>query len=723
MKIIRGIKLGGLQQKIFNLMLIIIIALIAAYVAVSVYQQKNLTNIVQEASAGQQASIEAVSEETMKAVLDTSMTRTTALQAYIANDLFADVRTDVLTLHAFAEEIFEHADSFSAHPYYEPEAAMDGTAAVQMQHEEGVDPADSQSLGLVANMSEVMLAMYENSDKLSSCFVATPDGCILYADDRAGSYISESGEVYAFEVRQRPWYIQAVETGHLIFTGVELDAFTDIPGLVCAAPVYRDGELVAVVGADIFLTSISDYIRDTSTEGGFLCLINEKGQVLFSPKQDGVFKAESSDKAADLRQSGNGRLASFVRQALAERTALTLIDIDGKEYYLSGAPLETLGWTVVSVVEKEITNQPTRAMLESYEQINDGALAAYERGAGRSRQTVIVLTILIVLLAVAGSLVLASRVVKPLEHMTKRINALSGSDQAFEMEDAYRTGDEIEVLAESFAALSTKTRHYIAQITRITAEKERVSTELNMATQIQESMLPNIYPAFPDRPEFDIYATMDPAREVGGDFYDFFLVDEDHLCMVMADVSGKGVPAALFMMASKIILANNAMMGKSPAKILEDTNAAICSNNRMEMFVTVWLGILEISTGKLTAANAGHEYPALKKADGSFELFKDRHGFVIGGMEGMRYREYEVQMEPGGKLFLYTDGVPEATNAQKELFGTERMLKALNTAPAAAPVETLKRMRKAVDEFVTDAEQFDDLTMLCMEYRGPDAEK
>ncbi len=249
-------------------------------------------------------------------------------------------------------------------------------------------------------------------------------------------------------------------------------------------------------------------------------------------------------------------------------------------------------------------------------------------------------------------------------------------------------------------------------------ESSRLDAELNMASRIQEGMLPSIFPPFPDRDEFDLYASMDPAKEVGGDFYDFFLVDDDHLCMVMADVSGKGVPAALFMMASKIILANNAMMGKSPAQILTDTNAAICSGNKEEMFVTVWLGILEISTGKLTAANAGHEYPAVQRPDGAFELLKDKHGFVIGGMDGIRYKEYEVQLAPGSKLFLYTDGVPEATNAQGELFGADRMVAALNRDGTGEPKDILTKVRESVDAFVKDAEQFDDLTMLCMTYKG-----
>ena len=252
-------------------------------------------------------------------------------------------------------------------------------------------------------------------------------------------------------------------------------------------------------------------------------------------------------------------------------------------------------------------------------------------------------------------------------------------------------------------------------------EKERITTELHMANRIQNSMLPHIFPPFPDRREFDVYASMDPAREVGGDFYDFFLIDSDHLCLVMADVSGKGIPAALFMMISKVILQSCAMLGRSPGEILTKTNEAICSDNQVDMFVTVWLGILEISTGKITAANAGHEYPVLKQ-NGKFELLKDKHGFVIGGMEGMRYKEYELQLLPGDKLFLYTDGVPEATDAESQMFGMERMLSALNGAPDAAPETILNNVRSAVDGFVKDAEQFDDLTMLCLEYKGTQGE-
>ena len=250
------------------------------------------------------------------------------------------------------------------------------------------------------------------------------------------------------------------------------------------------------------------------------------------------------------------------------------------------------------------------------------------------------------------------------------------------------------------------------------AERERISNELAMANEIQASMLPHVFPPFPDRKEFELFASMDPAREVGGDFYDFFLVDDDHLCLVMADVSGKGIPAALFMMISKVILQSFATTKDSAASVLTRANEALCSDNQTNMFVTVWLGILEISTGRLVAANAGHEYPAIKRAGGPYELLKDKHGLMVGVMEGIRYKEYELSLEPGDQIFLYTDGVPEAANIQEEMFGMERMVEALNSEPGAHPEQILENVRAAVDLFAGGAEQYDDLTMLCVEYRG-----
>lgn len=281
-----------------------------------------------------------------------------------------------------------------------------------------------------------------------------------------------------------------------------------------------------------------------------------------------------------------------------------------------------------------------------------------------------------------------------------------------------KTVAELENLANVMAEMEKDLTLHEEHIKEITAEKERINTELSMATQIQESMLPSIFPPYPDRKEFDIYAAMDPAREVGGDFYDFFLVDENHLGIVIADVSGKGVPAALFMMISKTILQNCAMLGSPVSDVLTQTNESLCAENKMDMFVTAWIGILDLQTGKMSCSSAGHEYPAVMSDSRKFELVRNKSGFVLGGFEGLRYQAYEITLKPGDKIFIYTDGVPEATNIHNELFGTDRMIDALNANSGGTPQEILAEVRRAVDEFVGEAEQFDDLTMLCLEYKG-----
>ena len=252
-------------------------------------------------------------------------------------------------------------------------------------------------------------------------------------------------------------------------------------------------------------------------------------------------------------------------------------------------------------------------------------------------------------------------------------------------------------------------------------ERDLFSTnkELGLATNIQKNMLPSIFPAFPDRKEFDIYASMTPAKEVGGDFYDFFLIDEYHLGLVMADVSDKGVPAALFMMASKIMVQNFAILGQSPKQVLESVNTQICNNNQSEMFVTIWLGVLDLKTGILTAANAGHEKPVLKEKRGKFEILNDKHGIVVGWFKNSKYEEYQIKLEKGTKLFLYTDGVPEATSKNGQL-GLNRMVNILNAHKNDDPTTLVNNLKKDIDAFVGEKDQFDDITMLCIEYKGYD---
>ncbi len=334
---------------------------------------------------------------------------------------------------------------------------------------------------------------------------------------------------------------------------------------------------------------------------------------------------------------------------------------------------------------------------------------------------------LVLVIALFGFLMMRymkNTVVKPINDITEASQNYAADKKAGVQNTEHfssldiRTGDEIENLALTVRDMEDDLQDYEKNLTKITAEKQRINTELTLANKIQADMLPNIFPAFPDRDEFNIYASMTPAKEVGGDFYDFFFVDQDHLAMVIADVSGKGIPAAMFMVMSKGIIETQCMSGSSPAQILADVNKMICAKNHEKMFVTVWLGILDLRSGELTAANAGHEYPIIKNPGSDFELLKDKHGFVIGGFERMKYTDYTLQMQPGSKLFVYTDGVAEATDADEKLYGIDRTVAALNKAKDEPPQTILEMVDKDVREFVGNAEQFDDLTMMCIEYYG-----
>ena len=365
----------------------------------------------------------------------------------------------------------------------------------------------------------------------------------------------------------------------------------------------------------------------------------------------------------------------------------------------------------------------------------DGTMAGYVMAdismydVMKTRQTflitlVVLLTSLTVCFIILFLMVLRRKVIQPIDKL-----ALATGDFIENNEEELatgtvevnvpdiRTGDEVELLANSFRKMEEDMISYIRSFTQITAEKERIGAELNVATQIQADMLPRIFPAFPERKEFDIYATMDPAKEVGGDFYDFFLVDDDHLAVVIADVSGKGVPAALFMVIAKTLIKNHAQNKDTPGSVFTQTNEQLCEGNDAGLFVTAWMGVLEISTGKLIYVNAGHNPPLLRRADEKFEWLKSRPGFVLAGMEGVRYRENEMEMQPGDMLFLYTDGVTEATNANQELFGEERLLETLNEQPKLPVSALLPKVKKSIDSFVGEAEQFDDITMLSLNYR------
>lgn len=340
------------------------------------------------------------------------------------------------------------------------------------------------------------------------------------------------------------------------------------------------------------------------------------------------------------------------------------------------------------------------------------------------RFMVLMIGLCIIIILFAGILVskrIKKRISSPIEQLTEATHRFGNGDDGYDKDNIVKldihTGDEIEELYNATRFMQKSIIDYMENLTCVTAEKERIGAELNVATQIQSSMLPCIFPAFPDRNEIDIYATMTPAKEVGGDFYDFFMVDDRHLAIVMADVSGKGVPAALFMVIGKTLIKDHTLPGRNLGEVFTEVNNILCESNNNGMFITAFEGVLDLVTGEFRYVNAGHEKPFIYRKGVGYEAYKIRAGFVLAGMENIEYKEQVIQLNVGDRIFQYTDGVTEATDNDNQLYGMDRLSNVLNQkCTDCNPEQTLKLVKADIDAFVGEADQFDDITMLCLEY-------
>ena len=722
MKKIWNLVIGGIENKIFNLFLMTFIVIVGAFMGVLVWQTKLLSSIAAETSQKQVEMMSGITNETMNQVVTSNLNDLTDLTAEKFDSTFRVLRSEVEILSDYAELLLQDPSSFPAVSVSPPDASKEGKVTAQLLYEDpskASDPAVRARTGLFGNMSGMMLSVFNQFEEIDSCFIASTDGSFIIVDDNSAGKFDDKGELIDIPVTKRPWYTGAAEAGQVYFTDVEEDIFTKRIGLNCSMPVYdRQGNLAGVVGADLFLETLSETVEESDEKGGIFFIVNQAGHIIFSPMTEGIFAVSDPDSDTSITE-GDSELSEFIREALKQKAECRLITVGDELYYMAGVPMETVGWTAVTAVSKDLVDQPAAAMNEQYTGIQSEATETYRNSIARSRSTTMLIMLAVLILGIISAVILGKRIVSPLTRMTKEIGSLGGDHLQFRMKDIYKTDDEIQVLAESFADLSAKTLRYVEEVKNVTAEKERIGAEMNMATDIQASQLPSTFPPYPEREEFNIFASMTPAKEVGGDFYDFFLIDDDHLGMVMADVSGKGVPAALFMMIAKILVKNRLQSGEGPRAALENVNRQLLEGNNADMFVTVWCAVLTLSTGQGIAANAGQEHPAIRRKDGLYELVKYRHSPAIAMIDDLSFREHGFRLNPGDSLFVYTDGVPEATDRHLELFGTDRMLEALNSEADASPEKIVHNVMNHITAFVDGNQQFDDITMLALKYNGP----
>lgn len=739
----------SLRQKIFNMNIQLVAAAVILFAITGILQMSRYAELMENTSREENAVIMDTMSNSMRDMATESFQKYVIAQANVVDGEFWTMRHDLEIPARQVQMVLEYPDAFSPLEVPLPSEADAGKLTLQLLYSEDADREDpelKEQILRIGGLRNMILEIVEGGDTLLDCMVSLPGGASIIADRTPEGKLGQDGEILPYNAARRPWYVGALVHGETYFTPVNMDNYFTNYEVMAGVPVYVDGQLAAVCGGSVNLEDLDDIVAKAQLgDQSDTCLINENGNVLYSSRTGGEL-AMSTNELRSLKESSNPELVALVNKALEGGSGFSLLNIDGEEMYIAYAPLKTIGWTQLLTISQEDLNSTAYLLAQETGTVMEKSLASSHQNA----RSMMILTLLIAMgliaMAVVMSLVFADRLVKPIKKMTMRVASMHGDDMSFEVEDVYLTRDEIEVLARAFSSMSKKMRGYVREIVDITAEKQRLDTELSVASEIQTNMLPTHFPAFPERKEFDLYAVMDPAKEVGGDFYDFFMIDDDHIALVMADVSGKGVPAALFMVISKTLIKNITLAGSStsPGEILSDVNDRLCEGNEDSMFVTVWLGILTISTGQLVSACAGHEYPVFYRRERGFTMEKDIHGTALGAFEGMQYKDMEWKLDPGDLLFLYTDGVPEATDASMELFGNERMLRALSeswklenlqrssgrteqkddpAAPQRWDYEDIQSFltlfRGCIDDFVGEAPQFDDLTMMCFSYNGP----
>ena len=726
----------SLRAKVFKMNIMLIAAALVIFTLVGIYRLTRYAGLMEEASREQNTVIMDTMSDSMRDMATESLRKYVIAEARIIDGEFWTMRHDLEILARQVQMVLEEPTAYSPVEVPLPAQADAGKLTLQLLYSDKADTEDpelKEQILRIGGLRNMMLEMVEGGDSLLDCMVSLPGGASIIVDRTPESKVGSNGEAMFYNAYRRPWYVGAIVHGGAYFTPVNVDNYFNTYEVMAGVPVYVDGRPAAVCGGSVRLESLADIITGAKLgEYTDTCLINENGLMIYSSRTDGELGHVGAELKS-LQDSSNAGLVTLADEALRGGTGFSLLEIDGKQTYIAYAPISTLGWTLLLSISQENLNATAYLVAEKTDAIMEASIAGLRGGMGRLAVSTGVIAAVMLIFAALLSLVFSKRLVDPIKRMTLRVSEMQGDDMSFQVEDVLLTGDEIEVLARAFASMSEKMRGYVREIVDITSEKQRLDTELSIAADIQANTLPTHFPAFPDRKEVDLYAVMDPAKEVGGDFYDFFLIDDDRLALVMADVSGKGVPASLFMVVSKTLIKNVTLTGRcgSPAEILEEVNDHLCEGNEDDMFVTAWLGILTISTGELVSACAGHEYPVFYRKDKGFVLEHDPHGLAMGAMEGTEYKNVRWKMDSGDMLFLYTDGVPEANNTHEELFGVERMMDALESgmreARADGPSDRtdlkafLGCFRARIDEFSGDAPQFDDLTMMCVEYRGSDA--
>ena len=657
----------------------------------------------------------------------------------------SDFYGDVKLLERIANEINNHPENFRAHPAKLGSEFQEGdVAALRYAPFISIDdlstPQLSYQIDMLGNLQDPFYFFslkYRNPDfwDAPTFGILTESGIGIMADsavtleqwrtsnDRADFWnnplYTEAQKAWLEGRRNEPIYTSTYSPG----INRNLGVFS------CSIPYEVNENFEGVIFFSILMDELAYLVEPaTTTNDEFNFVLNAEGKVILSSGEKSTLSDLKElqvvyDNPPDIRESNTIALSEIAKKMTVGEKSIEEIEINGNRYFIAYAPIPELRWSLGVVLP---ANEVTETIEENRTIIQN---LTEEKVKTLDHRFIVVMVAMLLFALLIWFVVttfigrkLAGKFVKPIKELSDGVRdvAMSNFEKKLEI---IKTGDEIESLSTTFNEMTNELQSYIKNLQTVTAEKERIAAELDLAKNIQQSMLPREFPPFPDKTEFDIYATMEAAKEVGGDFYDFYMVDENHLVITIADVSGKGVPAALFMMSSKTILKNFVMMSNTAddlAAAITLANAQLNQNNEELMFVTVFLAMLDLKTGKLIYVNAAHN-PPLIMHDGKYEYLPKNEKKVppLGVRPKTHYEQKELQMAKGDVLFMYTDGVTEAENNEGELYSNERLEEFLNSTNKDLQLEEiLAEVRQSIKVHADGAKQSDDITMLAIRYKG-----
>lgn len=704
----------GIKAKILMLVLGISLVSLAAAAYISYDAMKNVGDYSLKCSVKLGNSAANDSQKSLEQRTSDYLLRIAVDQADISNSILSGVKDKVDTMAKYAESLWDNPSGFVECKPLSPIEVGNKTKVLVFELANKVDKANvSSELSLLGNMKYVFNPILTGDSNLSSIYLGTQSGITIMFSN----FPPVKNEGY--DPRVRPWYIQASMSKNVTWTETYEDAFGNGLMVTCSKACFdKNGILKGVMSADVTLKALNDQVISTQIGSlGYALLIDDQGKVIARPELSSEDeKWDESFNVENLTETDNPELKKIAENMISRKTGVEICSFKGGQKYIAYAPLASTNWSLAAVMPLDEIVKPiisTKNKIEASTKNTESYISAFITDALiRFGLIFFILIIFMVIIAVG----LSGRMIKPILSLSEGVKIVGNGDLDYNLNVSAK--DEIGDLSLAFNKMTQDLKTYIKSLKETTAEKERIESELKIAHSIQNSMLPRIFPPFPDRKEINIFASMEPAKEVGGDFFDFFFIDDKRLCFVIADVSGKGVPAALFMVITKTLLKNQALLGMPVEEIMTTVNSLLCADNDECMFVTVFLGILEVDTGRLTFSNAGHNPPLLCRDGGEYDWLASKKGFVLAGMDNIKYQSNEIILEKNDTLFLYTDGVTEAMNSDGKLFSDERLKTTLNKLKNINGKELTEGVRAEISEHVKDAAQSDDITMMVLKYNG-----